>query len=153
VPVADFAHDLGERGIFKIGQPGTPLRVRVKQVPQTPLTRLTFEILYDLRVVMRVPRLAHLSVIHRFGRIHVRLHEVQQLRPIPRSSIRGREQGSKLIGNNNSFKLFRCAGGPVCIFSSDAPTRSPDCSSVAAAVRSDQHQDARLAAPATPPKR
>jgi hypothetical protein len=28
-------HDLSKRGIFKVGQPGTPLRVRVKQVQQT----------------------------------------------------------------------------------------------------------------------
>jgi hypothetical protein len=86
-PAQDSFGDNGDL----VGQPGTPLRVRVKQVPQTPLTRLTFEILDNLRVMMRVPRLAHLGVIHRLGRIHVRLHEVQQLRPIPLSSTRGLE--------------------------------------------------------------
>src|SRR6201993_5580952 len=57
------------------------------------------------------------------GRIYVCLHEVQQLRPIPLSSTRGLEQGGDLIGNDNSFTLFRCAGGPLCIF--NVPTRTP----------------------------
>ena len=48
------SHDLGERGVLQIRQPGTPLRVWVKQIPQTATARLPFEVLDDLRVMMRV---------------------------------------------------------------------------------------------------
>src|SRR5271163_4422059 len=109
--------------------------MRMKQVPQTSSPRLTFEILDDHRVVMRVARLAHLSVVHRLGRIYALLHEVQQLRPIPLGSIRVTEQGGDLVGNDNSFRLFRCAGRAGLHLqrpdlnasnASEAATRSPD---------------------------
>ena len=42
-------------GAYSIGQPRPPLWVRVEQIPQTPATRLTFEVLDDLRVISRGP--------------------------------------------------------------------------------------------------
>src|ERR1700730_1636233 len=89
--------------------------MRMKQVPQTSSPRLTFEILDDHRVVMRLAGLAHLSVVHRLARIYAVLHEVQQLRPIALGSIRVTEQGGDLVGNDNSFRLFE-REGHVCIF-------------------------------------
>jgi hypothetical protein len=107
------SHDLGERSVLHIGQPRAALRVRVKKVPQTPATRLTFEILDYLRVVMRVTGLAHLDLIHRLGRINMRLHEVQQLCTITLDSLRGRKQGNLVIGNDYSFMMFRYTAGPA----------------------------------------
>ena len=81
--------------------------VWVKQIPQAAATGLNFEILDDMRVMMRVTRLAQLDLIDRLRRINVRLHEVQQLRSIALGSLRGLEEGNTVLGNDNSSMMFR----------------------------------------------
>jgi hypothetical protein len=66
-----------------------------------------FEFLNDPRVMMRVDRLAHLGLVFRLGRINVRLHEVQQLRPITLAALRRLKQGKLMIGNDYSFKISK----------------------------------------------
>jgi hypothetical protein len=53
-----------------------------------------FEFLNDLRVMMRVDRLAHLGLVFSLGRINVRLLEVQQLRPITLAALRRLKQAN-----------------------------------------------------------
>jgi hypothetical protein len=62
-----------------------------------------FEFLNDLRVMMGVDRLAHLGLVFSLGRINVRLHEVQQLRPITLAALRRLKQAKLMIGNDYSF--------------------------------------------------
>jgi hypothetical protein len=101
------SHDLSEWGVLQIRQPGTPLGVWLKQIPQAAATCLIFEILDDLRVMVRVTGLAHLDLIDRLRRINMRLHEVLQRRPITLGAWRGLEQRRVLIGNDNSSTMFR----------------------------------------------
>jgi hypothetical protein len=81
----------------------------------------------------------------------MRLHEVQQPRAITLSSIRGLKQGDLVFGNDDSFTFVSTRGWAGlhrqrrtsnASNASDAPTRPPDRSSLAAAIMSDQHQDA-----------
>jgi hypothetical protein len=66
-----------------------------------------FEFLNDLRVMMGVDRLAHLGLVFSLGRINVRLHEVQQLRPITLAALRRLKQAKLMIGNDYSFKISK----------------------------------------------
>jgi len=74
---------------------------------QAAATCLIFEILDDLRVMVRVTGLAHLDLIDRLRRINMHLHEVQQLRPITLGAWRGLEQRRVLIGKDNFSMMFR----------------------------------------------
>jgi hypothetical protein len=73
------AHNLRQRRIFEVRQTRAGAGVWVKQVPQAALSGLGLELVDDRRLEVRVAGRAHLLVVHRLRRVHMRLHEVEEL--------------------------------------------------------------------------
>ncbi len=65
----------------------------MKQIPQPPAPRLNLQLLQHRRLEMRIPRLPHLLLIHRLRRIHMRIHELQQIGLQLLGAIRDVKQG------------------------------------------------------------
>ncbi len=77
------AHDLAQRRVFEVGEPGAEVGFRQEQVPQARRARLGLQCLHDLR---RDPRIAapsvllHLGGEHGFRRVDVLVHEARDAR-------------------------------------------------------------------------
>ena len=63
-------------------RPGTPLGVRVEEVPQSTLAGLCLQLLHDRGMVMRVSAGDDLFVEHGLIRIDALVHEIQQSCPV-----------------------------------------------------------------------
>ena len=69
------AHDLGQRRVLDVRQPGAVLRVGMEEVPQPAAARLRLELLHDRRIGVRVAGRAELLLEHRLGGIDALVHE------------------------------------------------------------------------------
>ena len=72
------AHDLGQRRVFEIGDPGAMIPGQ-EQIPEPFAAGATFQFFQDGRSVMPMPVL-HLLRVERFDRIDVPVHEGRQPR-------------------------------------------------------------------------
>ena len=68
------AHDLGQRRVLGVAQPGAQLGVRQEQVPQSRRLRLGLELFHD-RGWLPAVALRHLLLEHGLGRVDMILHE------------------------------------------------------------------------------
>ena len=76
------AHDLGQRRVLEIGQPGPHSGCGMEEIPQATPARLGLEFLDDRRVEVRVAGVAHLLVVHGLRRAeHVCLTRLDMFRP------------------------------------------------------------------------
>ena len=74
------AHDLAERGVLEVGEPGAVLRVGQEEVPEAERLRLALELFQHLRLVVRVARALDLLLRDRLGGIDELVHEALDLR-------------------------------------------------------------------------
>ena len=52
----ELAHELAQRRVLEVGQPGAELGVGEEQVPEAAVARLGLELLHDRRVEVRIAR-------------------------------------------------------------------------------------------------
>ena len=69
------AHDLGERCVFEVGQPGAALAVGQEQVPQPLVLGLLLQLLHDRHRLPAVGRAGELAVVGGLVGIDVLVHE------------------------------------------------------------------------------
>ena len=74
----DAAHDLGQRGVFQVGQPGAEVAFRQEQVPQPGGARLGLQLLDDRHRLPAVRRHGDLVVVGVLVRVDMVVEEGQQ---------------------------------------------------------------------------
>ncbi len=74
------AHELAQRRVVEVGQPGAESVVRKEEVPQTTLAGFELEVLHDRRVEVGIARLAHLRVVDVGCRVDAGVDELLQRR-------------------------------------------------------------------------
>src|SRR5205823_1293278 len=74
------AHDLAQRRVFEIRQPGAVLAFRQEQVPQPGRPRLFLQLLHHRRDLPARRRLVELPLEDALGRVDLALHELAHLR-------------------------------------------------------------------------
>ena len=95
--------DLGQRRIFEVRQAGTPLRVRVEEVPQALLLRFGLEVFEDLRLRVGTGRCSHLFGVDRLGRVDEFVHERVEALLILASAFAGFQHvGSLFLGGSHT---------------------------------------------------
>ena len=65
----DWTHELAQRRVLQVGEPGAVLALGEEQVPQAAGARLRLQLLHHRRVEVRIAGRRHLLRVHRLGRI------------------------------------------------------------------------------------
>src|SRR2546426_3624502 len=73
------AHDLAERRVLEIGQPGATLALRQEEIPEGALARLRLELLHDRGHLPASRPRAELVVEDLLVRVDVLVHEIAEL--------------------------------------------------------------------------